>query len=222
MKNKLISAAYILLVLIGVGGIAFSGLVLSDWWRWIHITESRKDILMRMRADLSQPGVYHAEYRQRVVPWIGSVLVIVPDDPSWLDREDYWISGLEYEVIVYDQSGHVVYTSGYGQHLTEDHRGEIIGWSTPDGHKTFALYMRDSNFPPGNYLCEVIVHKGVNALRGVPHQLVARYELSVLPMAQTFQLFVAILIFIVSLILLALGIVKYRKLLKKLGKRNPK
>jgi len=117
---------------------------------------------MRLTADLSTPGTYFGTYKQICIPPASIWIYVEPTEEQTQGSVDAsLLSGLVGMITIKDQSGSVV---------VEERLGEGIGFR-----------MSNAAFPVGTYSVKLTVEKAAPGLGSLPHELVARYDISLLP-----------------------------------------
>ncbi len=132
---------------------------------------------MRLAVDLAKPGLYSGTYTQLCQPPAGLGLYVEPAaDVGNIEPDGVVLSGLAATIAMRDSSGRAVYE----QHL--DSVGGLCQTRSSSGRQLVGLWVRDLPLAVGVYTMELEVEKAALALDGVPHTLVAKYDISLLPM----------------------------------------
>ena len=136
------------------------------------------DVLVRMTADLSTPGVYSGVFEQTCIPPVGGGLYIEPASAGQaVSIPAAALAGLVCTISVRDSSGRTVLQ-----------------------HRQVANVLRvpDMPMPEGSYTLEIDVKSGAPGLASIPYEVVGRNDISLVPMIATSLQMVAVVSSIIS------------------------
>ncbi len=147
-----------------------------------RIRHLQQAVPMRLAVDLSERGTYAGDFTQMYIPPMDVYLhVEVPSDATKSVADGALLSGLIARFIVTDRLGNTVYEST----LEGD---SLIEHALPSGRRERAFRMRSPSFPVGAYDARLQVEEPAPALAAIPHELVARYSVSLLPTVKFYTL----------------------------------
>jgi len=143
-----------------------------QWWQMrTRCADAEATVLAVLPDAFGTNGTFQADFSPKYDFTCKEVLVVEHDLPN-RSRDDVTgtLDGLRADIVIVDSDAKAVFK----RKITDDSFGPF--WTGPDTNSVLPAF-RFRPVPHGDYQLRITVHQPATLLAGVPHRIVARYEL---------------------------------------------